>query len=152
MISAITYQKFALYYSAMTECHPRTQMIFKKKYRDIRAPGQILLYGNYADPTVLVESRIYEEVTDIEKLKGSMNEYLEDYNQTTKGPQMNLVLFLNAIEHVSRISRVINLPLGNALLVGVGGSGRKSLATLATSLNEFDLFQIEITKSYNMFD
>jgi dynein heavy chain, axonemal len=124
----------------------------KKKWRDIAPPGKNILFGTYGDPTVLVESRLYQEIVDETKLIESMNEYLEDFNQTTKGTQMNLVLFMNAIEHVSRISRVINLPMGNALLVGVGGSGRKSLCTLATSLNEMDLFQIEITKTYNMFD
>lgn len=44
---------------------------------------------------------------------------------------MNLVLFMTAIQHVIKIVRVITTSFGHCLLVGVGGSGRKSLATLS---------------------
>ena len=36
------------------------------------------------------------------------------------------------MEHVLKIVRVIATPFGHSLLVGVGGSGRKSLATLSS--------------------
>ena len=62
-----------------------------------------------------------------------MEEFLEDYNQVNTA-QMKLVLFLDAVQHVCRISRIIRQPLGNALLLGVGGSGRQSLSRLATHM------------------
>lgn len=63
---------------------------------------------------------------------------------------MKLVMFLDACEHVSRISRIIRQPQGNGLLLGVGGSGRQSLAKLATYIMNYLLRQIEVIKNYSM--
>jgi len=60
-----------------------------------------------------------------------------------------LVLFVSAIEHVVKIHRIISTEFGHGLLIGVGGSGRKSLTQLAVFLATFEVFEIEITKSYN---
>jgi dynein heavy chain len=63
---------------------------------------------------------------------------------------MKLIMFLDACDHVSRICRVLRNPSGNALLLGVGGSGRQSLAKLSTFMNNYKLFMIEVVKGYNM--
>lgn len=56
------------------------------------------------------------------QLSKTLDHYLSDYNTQSTRP-MKLVLFLDAIAHVCRIARVIRQPMGNALLLGMGGSG-----------------------------
>lgn len=77
---------------------------------------------------------IYAEVTDFEKLKENLNEALQKYNNTPKFIKMDLVLFKDAIIHITKIYRVLSMKRGNTLLIGVGGSGRHSLTRLASSI------------------
>ncbi|EQC40888.1 hypothetical protein SDRG_01953 [Saprolegnia diclina VS20] len=112
-------------------------------------PQPNLLFGDYMIPGA--DPKIYEEISDMEKLVAQVEEYLNDYNAESNAP-MNLVMFMNAIEHVSRIARVIRQPQGNALLLGVGGSGRQSLTRLAAFMAEYGCSQIEISKGYSVAD
>ena len=65
---------------------------------------------------------------------------------------MNIVIFSQAMEHISRISRIIDLPCGSALLVGVFGSGKQSLAKLSAYILEYNVFRINVTSQYKMND
>lgn len=75
---------------------------------------------------------VYCEIKDHKEAQKKIQEYLDEYNSIYSANRMNLVLFMAAIQHVIKIVRVITTPFGHCLLVGVGGSGRKSLATLSS--------------------
>ncbi|EGD83038.1 dynein heavy chain 2 [Salpingoeca rosetta] len=108
-----------------------------------------LFFGDYMQPGA--DPRIYDEVQDLDALRETMEEYLSDYNQLSKTP-MSLVMFRFAIEHVSRLARIMKQPNGHALLVGIGGSGRQSSTKLAAAMAEYTLFRIELTKTYSFAD
>ena len=83
-------------------------------------------------------------------LKTNLEGKLGAYNE--ENPIMNLELFSLAIQHVCRIARIIENPRGNALLVGVGGSGKQSLAKLASYICGYDVFQITVSQNYGIND
>ena len=93
------------------------------------------------------DNKVYEQIKDLSQLAPVVEEYLSEYNQDSKQP-MHLVMFMDAVQHVSRISRVLRQPTGNALLLGVGGSGRQSLCKLATFMADYEVFQVEIAKGF----
>ena len=109
--------------------------------------SQPLLYADFINPGS--DNRVYVEVQDIRKLVKSIEEYLDEYNSTSTSP-MKLVLFIDAVSHLARICRILRQPGGNALLLGVGGSGKQSLSRLAAYIGEYDMHTIEISKSYGM--
>eukprot|EP00232_Nephroselmis_pyriformis_P019075 CAMPEP_0182900652 /NCGR_PEP_ID=MMETSP0034_2-20130328/28990_1 /TAXON_ID=156128 /ORGANISM="Nephroselmis pyriformis, Strain CCMP717" /LENGTH=4527 /DNA_ID=CAMNT_0025034901 /DNA_START=131 /DNA_END=13711 /DNA_ORIENTATION=+ len=96
------------------------------------------------------DSPVYTMCDTYDKLRKVLEEKLAEYNENNA--VMELVLFNQAMEHVTRIARIIDLPRGNAMLVGVGGSGKQSLAKLATFICGYEVFQISVTSSYGVND
>ncbi|KAG8349154.1 putative Dynein heavy chain N terminal region 2 domain1 [Trypanosoma vivax] len=92
----------------------------------------------------------YRIVPSKEALREKVEEYLDMYNSEPGARQMNLVFFTDALEHLCRIHRIIRQSRGNALLVGLGGSGRYSLTRLATYMAGYTIFSIEIHKKYDL--
>jgi dynein heavy chain len=92
----------------------------------------------------------YLPVAEMAKLKETLEAKLEEYNEVVA--KMDLVLFDQAMEHISRIARIIILPVGSCLLVGVGGSGKQSLSKLAAFILGYDVARIQVTSNYKLAD
>ena len=90
----------------------------------------------------------YMQVNNKALLCNSLQERLDDYNNDGSFVKMNLVLFEDALKHLCRIHRILQLERGNMCFVGIGGSGKESMTRLAAFIAGIDIFTIEITKKY----
>jgi dynein heavy chain len=98
----------------------------KEDYTDI-------LFGDFDSGA----DRDYTKLGEPESFLGRLNDFLESYNVSSTSP-MNLVFFNDAVFHLTRIARILRSQRGNALLVGVGGSGRRSLATISGHMQDMN--------------
>ncbi|CAN9505279.1 unnamed protein product [Ophioblennius macclurei] len=117
--------------------------LFDVNYNKICTNKQPPIFGDF-----MSKASVYEDLLDMKALRKFMELQLEDYNMSPGVIPMNLVLFQDAIEHITRIVRVISQPRGNMLLIGVGGSGKQSVTKMGAFICEYELFQVEVTKQY----
>ncbi|KXS10801.1 hypothetical protein M427DRAFT_103173 [Gonapodya prolifera JEL478] len=126
------------------------QEITKKSLEEVDQPTlyqQPLIFNHYV--AGMGEPK-YSVAKDWSSLRKTLEDAQDQYQETNAA--MNLVLFEDAISHICRISRILENPRGNALLVGVGGSGKQSLSRLAAFMSGMDVFQITLRKGYSIAD
>jgi len=136
------------YFGGMIVDSLKVQFKMSYTYEDLFESEQKLVFGDYTKMGTAREDRKYEEVVDTTKLSQLFCDYLDEYNAENK--EMRLVFFWDAIDHISRLARVLRQPRGNAMLVGVGGSGKQSLTRFAAYMSDMKCFQIELTKGYGV--
>jgi len=93
------------------------------------------------------EDRDYREIENMDSLTTMLDEQMTEYN-LMQSNQMQLVFFNSAIQHLTRIARILRQPRGNALLIGVGGSGRQSLTRLASFIAGYRCVSVEMTRGF----
>jgi len=90
----------------------------------------------------------YKDLQSFPQLTRLLNAKLKEYNEVN--PEMDLVLFSDAVKHVTRISRIIQCTGGCAMLVGIGGSGKQSLSRLAAFIHGFEVVQMQSDPDFNV--
>ncbi|XP_013170954.1 PREDICTED: dynein beta chain, ciliary-like [Papilio xuthus] len=106
-----------------------------------------LIYCHFAEG---IGDPKYNPIREWAQIKRLLEESLSSYNDLVAS--MNLVLFEDAMYHICRINRILESPRGNALLIGVGGSGKQSLSRLSAFISSLEVFQIQLRKGYSSND
>jgi dynein heavy chain len=127
--------------------------VVKKSFPDAvdAAMADPCLYGDFALAAERVandkeDPRRYQDLGTYADIRVILDKVLETHN--TERKPMTLVLFEMALEHMTRLLRIIKVPRGNALLVGVGGSGKQSLTRLSAFTAGYKLFEVTLVRNY----
>ncbi|XP_046493196.1 dynein axonemal heavy chain 8 [Neodiprion pinetum] len=106
--------------------------------------------GDEPEDFIIETPKIYEEIPSYEFVIAKVHQNMDLFNEYVRGMTLDMVFFHDALVHLIRISRILGVPRGNAMLVGVGGSGKQSLTRLSSFIAGFNFFQITLTRSYNV--
>ena len=109
--------------------------VFKEKieYKELFEDRNII-FGDFMSQGDISEWR-YEEVPDQKQFEKVMSNYVSGFNIEYPNNKLELVLFKDALNHLSRISRILRQQRGNALLIGVGGCGKQTLTKLSAYIS-----------------
>ncbi|OHT12762.1 Dynein heavy chain family protein [Tritrichomonas foetus] len=92
-------------------------------------------------------SSYHQTKLSIDEILSHCREVLQDHNHDTTKP-LDIVLFKEAVGHITALTRALSMERGHGMLVGVKSSGRKSLARLALHMASMEVFEVQITRTY----
>jgi dynein heavy chain len=106
-----------------------------------------ILFSDYRTALKNDEPKIYEDLQDYQAIKSIFDEIILEYKE--QYGQTEIILFNDALEHLTRIYRVLRLDRGHLLLIGTGGSGKKLLSKIAAFTARYQIYEIQLTRNYN---
>lgn len=100
-----------------------------------------LIFGSYFDKTRIDE-------IDFLKFQEAANNCLQEFNKSN-GNKLDIVLFDDALTHLSKLCRILATNGSNLIQIGFSGCGRLSSTKLACFMYKQPLFLLEISNKYN---
>nr|XP_045000110.1 dynein axonemal heavy chain 14 [Jaculus jaculus] len=96
--------------------------------------------------------KLYQKTNDFNKLVNILNEFQMKLGSTSLEMSHSIVFFKEAIEHITRATRVLRQPGIHMLLIGMDGCGKETCATLACYVAEHKLYRVPVSHSYSYIE
>ncbi|XP_065211052.1 dynein axonemal heavy chain 3-like [Planococcus citri] len=95
------------------------------------------------------EHKYYDEVTNTTSLMADLKNLTKQHASTYSIPD-SCILFKYALECISSVVRAFQKDKGHVVMVGVNGSGRKTILKLAAMVVQLNIYQIESDSNYDI--
>ncbi|XP_030743682.1 dynein axonemal heavy chain 14 [Echinops telfairi] len=92
--------------------------------------------------------KIYKNTNNYYKLASILHEFQMKLGPTSLEISHSLVFFKEAVQHITRATRVIRQPWSHMLLIGIDGCGKTTCTTLACHLTQHKLYQMPVSHNY----
>eukprot|EP00795_Rhopilema_esculentum_P014239 gene14239-5264_t len=112
----------------------------EKTLTDIKFTKHLFLYGSLGAEGAGEHDKGYVECQD-QHVEEALRKSLS-INISSDSKQVDLVLYKDAMQHAVRISRILALPGGHALLVSANGHGRANIASLVAKLANMKMMTV----------
>ncbi|XP_013362490.1 PREDICTED: dynein heavy chain 14, axonemal isoform X4 [Chinchilla lanigera] len=124
-----------------------------EKYFEIQWTQQNLMndttvFVDFLDINKPLRKKIYQNTNDYDKLAAVLSEFQMKLGSKSLEVSHSMVFFKEAIEHITRATRVLRQSRGHMLLIGIDGCGKETCATLACYLSEHKLSRMPVSHKY----
>ncbi|XP_065071378.1 dynein axonemal heavy chain 6-like isoform X2 [Rhopilema esculentum] len=124
----------------------------KVKWAEDKYGPDTLVFGDFLDLNAGEHDRFYRCVRDPKQLAQVLEDYRDRASISGKSLSQSLVFFQQTIQHIARAARVFRQREGHMLLVGIGGSGKSSVAELAAYIEFCTFIKPSLTRNYSHSD
>ncbi|XP_069340704.1 dynein axonemal heavy chain 14 isoform X1 [Eulemur rufifrons] len=106
------------------------------------------VFVDFLDVNKSHRKKIYQNTNDYHKLENVLNEFQMKLGLTSLEISHPMVFFKEAIEHITRATRVLRQLGSHMLLIGIDGCGKKTCATMACYLTDTRLHRVPVSHNY----
>ncbi|PFX28824.1 Dynein heavy chain 1, axonemal [Stylophora pistillata] len=123
---------------------------FKTRWTAEELEKTPLIFGDFLEGSEAYSSRLYRSVRQYDRLPQILEEYYDKANLSGGSVEHRFVFFNMAVQHVTRAARVFRQPGKHMQMVGVGGTGKATVAKLAAYIEDCAFFRPYVSRVYNL--